>query len=222
VESTLTMETILLSILIMLIGYLIGSIPNGYLVIKLFKRQDITKIGSGRTGGTNAMRAGGVGLGFITAVLDILKGFFAVWIARWLMPQAVWPQVLAGIAAVFGHNWSIWLYLLTGRLNAGAGTGPNLGAAIVFWPPIGLIVIPIVLFCVFVIGYASVASIVGALAIVIILIWRSSSAGLPWQYIVYGIATLVMVVWALRPNIKRLVEGTERRVGIFANRPVNN
>jgi glycerol-3-phosphate acyltransferase PlsY len=214
------MGTIFLSILILLFGYLIGSIPNGYLVIKLFKRRDITKIGSGRTGGTNAMRAGGVGMGFITAVLDILKGYVAVGIARLLMPAAIWPQVLAGIAAVFGHNWSIWLRLLTGRLNAGAGTGPNLGAAMFFWHPLALIVIPIVLFCVFVIGYASVASIAAAVAIVVILVWRTSSANLPWEYIIYGIATLAMVIWALRPNIKRLIEGTERRVGIFAHHSV--
>jgi acyl phosphate:glycerol-3-phosphate acyltransferase len=216
------METILLSVLVTVVGYLIGSIPNGYLVIKLFKRQDITKIGSGRTGGTNAMRAGGVWMGFLTAVLDILKGYISVLIARLLLPASVWPQVMAGIAAVFGHNWSIWLHLLTGRLNAGAGTGPNLGAAMFFWHPVALIVIPVVLFCVFVIGYASVASMAAAVAIVIIVAWRTSSAGLPWQFIIYGIATLAMVVWALRPNIRRLVEGTERRVGIFAPRSAHN
>jgi len=212
------MVNILLSVVAVVVGYLLGSIPNGYLVIKLFKRADITKIGSGRTGGTNAMRAGGALLGLLTAVLDIMKGGLAVLFGRWLVPGSVWPEVLAGIAAVFGHNWSFWLVFITGRLNAGAGTGPNLGAAMAFWPPLGLIVIPLTLFCLFVIGYASVASIVAAVAIVAILVWRISAAGLAWQHIVYGIATLAMVLWALRPNLKRLAEGTERRVGIFARK----
>ncbi len=85
----------------------------GYLVIKLFKRQDITQVGSGSTGGTNAMRAGGIWMGLITGLCDLLKGFLAIWIARTWMPGSIWIQVLAGAAAVFGHNWSIWLYLIT-------------------------------------------------------------------------------------------------------------
>lgn len=212
------MESILISILVTLLGYLIGSIPMGYLVIKIFKRQDITLIGSGRTGGTNAMRAGGLWMGVLTGVLDFLKGFMAIWIARWIMPDTIWPQVMAGAAAVFGHNWSIWLYLVTKKLNAGAGTGPNLGAAIAFWPPLALVVIPIILFFVFIVGYASLASIAAAIAIMIILFLRAAYVGTPWQYGIYGICTAVIVIWALRPNIKRLFDGTERRVGIFAKK----
>jgi len=190
----------------------------GYLVIKIFKRQDITLIGSGRTGGTNAMRAGGLWMGVLTGVLDFLKGFMAIWIARWIMPDTIWPQVMAGAAAVFGHNWSIWLYLVTKKLNAGAGTGPNLGAAIAFWPPLALVVIPIILFFVFIVGYASLASIAAAIAIMIILFLRAAYVGTPWQYGIYGICTAAIVIWALRPNIKRLFDGTERRVGIFAKK----
>lgn len=212
------MESILISILVTLLGYLIGSIPMGYLVIKIFKRQDITLIGSGRTGGTNAMRAGGLWMGVLTGVLDFLKGFMAIWIARWIMPDTIWPQVMAGAAAVFGHNWSIWLYLVTKKLNAGAGTGPNLGAAIAFWPPLALVVIPIILFFVFIVGYASLASIAAAIAIMIILFLRAAYVGTPWQYGIYGICTAAIVIWALRPNIKRLFDGTERRVGIFAKK----
>jgi acyl phosphate:glycerol-3-phosphate acyltransferase len=211
-------ELIWTSLIILVLGYGIGSIPMGYLGIKIFKRQDITQIGSGRTGGTNAMRAGGVWLGALTGVLDFLKGFAAIYLARGLMPGAVWPQVLAGAAAVFGHNWSIWLYLITKRWNAGAGTGPNLGAAMAFWPPVALLVIPIILFFIFIVGYASLASIAAAVAIVIILFVRAVYVGTPWQYGFYGLLTLILVIWALRPNIKRLIQGTERRVGIFARK----
>ncbi len=211
-------KTILVSILLVITAYLLGSIPMGYLVIKLFKRQDITQVGSGRTGGTNAMRAGGIWLGLITGSGDLLKGFAAIWLARYWMHSSIWIQVLAGAAAVFGHNWSIWLYLITKRLDAGAGTGPNVGAAICFYPPVALIVVPVVLFFVFVVGYASVASIAAALVIVAVLFARAAYNGMPWQYVIYGLLTTILVVWALRPNIKRLIEGTERRVGLFAKK----
>jgi acyl phosphate:glycerol-3-phosphate acyltransferase len=214
-------EIILISIAITIIGYLIGSIPMGFLVIKIFKQQDITQIGSGRTGGTNAMRAGGIWMGLLTGVLDFLKGFMAIWVARWLMPGSIWPQVLAGAAAVFGHNWSIWLFLITKRLNAGAGTGPNVGAAMAIWPPLVLVVLPIILFFIFIVGYASLASIAAAVVIVVILFVRAAYGGTPWQYGIYGLLTLVIVIYALRPNIKRLIEGKERRVGFFSKKPVH-
>ncbi|MCZ7551352.1 MAG: hypothetical protein B6D39_11370 [Anaerolineae bacterium UTCFX2] len=212
------LETLLISGLIILIGYVIGSIPMGFIVIKLFKRQDITQVGSGRTGGTNAARAGGLWLGALTGLLDFLKGFAAIWIARIWLPDLIWPQVLAGAAAVFGHNWSIWLFLLTKRLNAGAGTGPNLGGAMAIWPPVILVVIPILLFFLFIVGYASLASIAAALIIVAVLVYRAVYIGMPWQYGIYGLLTMLIVIYALRPNIKRLIEGTERRVGLFAKK----
>lgn len=211
-------EEILLGAFLILIAYLIGSLPMGYIFLRIIKKQDITRIGSGRTGGTNAMRAGGIWLGFLTGLCDFLKGFAAVSLVGWLMPEAIWVQVLAGFAAVTGHNWSIWLYTWTHKLSAGAGTGPNVGAAMAFWSPVALIVIPIVLIFVFIVGYASLASIAAALAIVIVFVLRALTVGSPWEYIIYGILTTALVVWALRPNIKRLLQGTERRVGIFARK----
>ncbi len=212
------LEEVLLGVVLVLMAYLIGSLPMGYIFLKTLKKQDITRIGSGRTGGTNAMRAGGIWMGVLTGLFDFLKGFAAVWLARWLMPEATWVQVLAGFAAVTGHNWSLWLYLWARKLSAGAGTGPNVGAAMAFWSPAALIVIPIVLIFVFIVGYASLASIAAALTIVVIFVLRALTAGSPWEYTVYGILTTALVVWALRPNIKRLLEGTERRVGIFARK----
>jgi glycerol-3-phosphate acyltransferase PlsY len=199
-------------------GYLLGAVPMGYLTIKLFKRQDITKIGSGRTGGTNAMRAGGVWVGALTGLLDMLKGYLAVQIGFWLMPGQIWVHAFSGAAAVIGHNWSLWLHLLTGKLSAGAGTGPNVGAAMAFWPPVFLVAVPIVLLCVFIIGYASVASLAVAAALVLIFVLRAALLGAPWQYIVFSTLTAVAVTWALRPNIQRLARGQERRVGVFATK----
>jgi glycerol-3-phosphate acyltransferase PlsY len=76
------------------------------------------------------------------------------------------------------------------------------------------------LFFVFIVGYASLASIAAALVIVVILLYRAAYMGTPWQYVIYGLLTTVIVVYALRPNIKRLVEGTERRVGLFAKKSI--
>jgi acyl phosphate:glycerol-3-phosphate acyltransferase len=211
---------ILLGIILIAIAYMIGSLPMGYIFLRTFKKQDITQIGSGRTGGTNAMRAGGLWMGVLTGLCDFLKGFAAVTLVRYFMPESTWAQVLAGFAAVSGHNWSIWLYWWTHKLSAGAGTGPNVGAAMAFWPPAALIVIPIVIIFVFIVGYASLASIAAAVSIVLIFILRAATAHSPWEYTIYGILTTILVVWALRPNIKRLFQGTERRVGVFAHKKV--
>ena len=200
------------------IGYLIGALPMGYLYLLLFKRQDITQIGSGRTGGTNAMRAGGFGLGLLTGLSDIAKGYLAVALAYWLAPDNIWLQVLSGVAAVAGHNWSLWLYWWTGKLSAGAGTGPNVGAAMFFWPVLFWIEAPLVAFVVLVIGYASLASIAAAVGLILIFTLRYFQLGEPVELIYYGIMTSGLVMWALRSNIQRLLKGEERRVGVFARK----
>lgn len=205
-------------LVVLVLAYLTGALPMGYFFLWLFKNKDITQMGSGRTGGTNAMRAGGPWMGLLTSTFDLIKGYGGVMIARWLMPDSIWASVLAGFVTVLGHNWSIWLYLFSKKLSAGAGTGPNIGAAMAFWPWIGAITIPVVLFFVMIIGYASLASLSTALVVVITFAIRAIFAGQPWEYIVYGLMTSVLVTWALRPNIQRLVTGTERRVGILVKK----
>jgi glycerol-3-phosphate acyltransferase PlsY len=87
-----------------------------------------------------------------------------------------------------------------------------------FWPWIGAIAIPDVLFFVLVVGYASVASLSTALVVVITFAIRAAFFSQPWEYVIYGLMTSVLVIWALRPNIQRLINGTERRVGVFARK----
>jgi glycerol-3-phosphate acyltransferase PlsY len=207
-----------MAILVILAAYLLGSLPMGYFTVKLIARKDITQVGSGRTGGTNAMRAGGIPVGALTGLLDILKGFAAVALAKWVFPSAIWIQVLAGVAAVLGHNWSIILYLLSKKFSAGAGTGPNVGAAMAFWPGIVLFGVPMVIFFVFVVGYASLASLSVAVIVIVVFFFRYLTLNTPWQYAIYGIFTTILVTLALLPNIRRLLEGKERRVGIFAKK----
>lgn len=187
-------------------GYLLGAIPVGYLVIYAMKRQDIRGQGSGRTGGTNAMRAGGSWAGVLTGAGDILKGILAIWVARWLTGGAVWGDVLAAVAAVIGHNWSVYM-----GFKGGAGTGPNIGACIAIWPLSALWLIPLLPFGLNVIRYASVTSLVVAIVIPVSLAIRAALGAGTWLHVLYGVLAAVAVTWALRPNIKRIRNGTEPR-----------
>jgi glycerol-3-phosphate acyltransferase PlsY len=203
------------------IGYLIGSIPMGYLVVRLIKGQDIRTHGSGRTGGTNAFRAGGPIAGVLTAVGDACKGYVAVALARLVVGPEVLATtigtvaaVLAGLAAVIGHNWSVYL-----GFKGGAGTAPNIGAAIAFWPIAGLYLAPMVPLGLYLIGYASVTSLIIAAVVLITFVVRAALQADPnWWYVAYAVAAAAAVAWALRPNIKRLRQGTERVVGLRARK----
>src|SRR5512136_3382943 len=93
---------------ILIAAYLFGSIPFGLIVVKLMTGKDVRTVASGRTGGTNAMRAAGPWAGVLTAILDIFKAAATAWLAQWLTPN-VWIHMLAPIAAVIGHNHSIFL-----------------------------------------------------------------------------------------------------------------
>jgi glycerol-3-phosphate acyltransferase PlsY len=202
-----------------LIGYLIGSIPVGYVVIRLMKGEDIRTHGSGRTGGTNALRAGGLGAGTLTMFGDAAKGYTAVMLARLVMGQEALATnigavaaALAGLGAVVGHNWSVYL-----GFKGGAGTAPNIGASIALWPVSGLYLAPMVPLGLFLIGYASVTSLIIAGMVLVTFVVRAAVQADPnWWYAAYAVAAAAAVVWALRPNIKRLRQGTERMVGLRA------
>ncbi len=196
-------------LLVAVIAYLVGSIPVGYFVVRLIRGADIREMGSGRTGGTNAMRAGGLFAGFLTATGDTLKGFLAVIIARAIAGQTAAADVVAGLMAVVGHNWSIYM-----GFKGGAGTAPNIGASIAFWPLSGVYLVPMIPFGLYVVGYASVTSMIVAAMVIITFVVRAALGADPdWRYAIYSALAALAVVWALRPNIKRLREGTERRIG---------
>lgn len=202
-------------ILSLLGGYLIGSIPFGLMIVRLFTGQDLRTVGSGRTGGTNAMRAGGALAGILTALLDVLKAAGAVWLARRWTGNA-WAEVGAALTAILGHNYSVFM-----KFRGGAGGAPTVGGALAMWPPAVLIVVPFSVLVFHGVGYASVTTLVVALMVGAVFAVRTLSIGelaSPWAYAVYGPAAFAVVAWALRPNILRLLNGTERRVGWRARR----
>jgi glycerol-3-phosphate acyltransferase PlsY len=202
---------------ILLAAYIIGSVPFGLLIVKGLTGKDIRTVESGRTGGTNVYRAAGFGAGFFTAILDILKSAATVWLAREITPDA-WVHALAPVAAVIGHNHSIFLPERgpDGRLRfrGGAGGAAALGGTFGLWPPAVLIMLPIGILIWWGIGYASVTTLSVGLMTMAIFAVRATLGLAPWEYVLYGFLTELLMIWALRPNIKRLIAGTERRHGL--------
>jgi glycerol-3-phosphate acyltransferase PlsY len=212
----------LISIIVLIVSYLIGSIPFGLIIVRLKTGQDVRQVESGRTGGTNAMRAAGLWAGIFTALLDVLKAFSCVYLARLLLPGNYWLEVLAPVMAVVGHNYSIFLAEKDqkGRLHlrGGAGGAPALGGAAGLWFPILLFILPIGGFILFFIGYASLATISVPVICIFVFSFFAWRGMVPWEFVFYGIFTLIILAWALRPNFKRLLSGNERMIGYRAKR----
>ncbi|HNH27459.1 MAG TPA: glycerol-3-phosphate acyltransferase, partial [Anaerolineales bacterium] len=213
---------IVLAILAVVLAYVIGSVPVGLLIVKIVTGKDIREVESGRTGGTNAMRAAGFWAGFATAMLDIVKGAAGVWVARWLTPDLPVVHMIAPLAAILGHNHSIFLPERDEngriiRLRGGAGGAPSVGGAMGLYLPSILIVLPLGMLTFFSIGIASVTTMAVALYSTLAFAYYASQGIIPWAYVLYGVGAEILLVLALRPNIKRLFEGNERVVKYSLN-----
>jgi glycerol-3-phosphate acyltransferase PlsY len=203
-----------------IIGYIFGAIPFGWIFVKLTRGVDLREVKSGRTGGTNAMRAAGPIVGSLTAVSDVLKGAAAIWIARAVFGNLVpvawlpWAEITVGLFTIIGHNWSVFL-----GWQGGAGTGPNVGWASAIWWPMAPIALVVVLGVILATGMASLASLaMGAIIpIAFAILYFTGQLASP-AYLAGGVLTLLVVIWSLRPNIRRLLAGTERKVGPAAKR----
>lgn len=213
---------LLTSLGLLIASYLIGSIPFGLINVKVTTGKDIRTIESGRTGGTNAMRAAGVWVGLATAFLDIGKTYLTALLARWLMPQSYWLHALVPAAAILGHNYSIFLMERTTQgkihLRGGAGGAPCAGGSVGLWWPSIFFIIPVAALILYFAGYASVATLSVAFISIVIFAYRAWAGLGPWEYVLYGVISFGLLAWALRPNIKRLFEGTERIVGFRARK----
>ncbi|MGB8980663.1 MAG: glycerol-3-phosphate acyltransferase [Anaerolineales bacterium] len=212
---------ILIGIGVVIIGYILGSIPFGLLIVKIKTGKDIRTVESGRTGGTNAVRAAGFGAGLLTASLDVLKGAAAVWLAQALLPGNYLFHILAPLAAILGHNYSLFLISRTeaGRLRfyGGAGGAPALGGAMGLWFPMLPIVVTAGALVWFSLGIASVTTMVVGLGVIIVFAIRSWQGHMDPVHIWYGVIAELLLIWALRPNIKKLLAGNERVVKFSLN-----
>lgn len=212
---------ILIGIGAVIIGYILGSIPFGLIIVKLKTGKDIRKVESGRTGGTNAVRAAGFWAGLLTAILDILKGAVAVWIAQALSPQNHLIHVLAPVAAILGHNYSVFLIERDEkgklRFRGGAGGATALGGAMGVWWPMFPIVFTAGVLVWFTIGIASVTTMFVGLVVIIVFAIRAALGLQDPTDIWYGVIAEFLLLWALRPNIQKLLAGNERVIKYSLN-----
>lgn len=210
------------------IGYLLGAVPVGVLVCRLYG-VDIRTVGSGRTGGTNAWRAAGLKAAVPTVVGDAVKGAVAVWLIRslyWLIfPEPAVMEVadatqrltalqlaaaLAGGAAIIGHNWSVFI-----GFKGGAGGITSAATTMAISPLVGGMVALIGILLIWWSRIASIATFaVGASAFALFLILAMNQLT-PWPYVVYGVIALVAVMVALQPNREKLKTQQERVITIW-------
>ncbi len=203
-------------ILLLLASYLLGSIPSGYLAGRWWRGLDIRQQGSGSTGATNVLRVVGKGPALLVFLVDVLKGTAAVLLARLVLaPQLTgWPLdswvVAAGLAALAGHSWPLWLGWRGGKAVATA-LGMLLGLA---WP-VGLACFGIFLTVLSISRIVSLSSVLAAVALPLLMLgWFSQgSLGVRWPYLVLALLTSVLVIWRHRSNLQRLLAGTEPRLG---------
>lgn len=211
-------------VLMLVLAYLIGSIPFGMIIVRLTSGQDIRQSHSGRTGGTNAWRAAGFQAGLLTAMLDIAKGALTVVLAKQfpVFARNDWLLILVPLILIIGNNYSIFTLSRDrfGKLTIGGGAGGAvcLGGAMGLWWPSGLIILAFGIVIYYFVGYASVTTMSVALIAAIIFIIRAIEFGSPWEYVAFAFLAESLLMFALRPNIKRLVAGTERLHGYRAKK----
>lgn len=194
-------------------GYLIGAIPVGLLIARLVGDVDLRAIGSRRTGATNATRTLGARWGAVVLLLDIGKGLAAVLLAQLLFDDGggtagEWVAAAAGLAAVIGHNWSVFIGFVGGRGVATTG-----GGLLGLGPLALLAVVPLMLLIVWRTRYVSAASIAGALAAMLATGLLALASLGSWPAFVYAALAGSLVIVSHGDNIARLRSGTERRIG---------
>src|SRR5271165_5650457 len=208
----------LASLLIAAAAYLLGSIPTGYLLVRIFRKQDIRAVGSGNIGATNVLRSGGKGLGAATFLGDVLKGASAVYIGGLigllLAPDAQLRnmQALAALCAVLGHVFPAWL-----RFKGGKGVATGFGVFLVAAPWAALAAITVFIVVLLLTRYVSLASILGAASFPLFAFMLVQGERPPFFIAVQFVVALLIIV-KHHQNIRRLFAGTESRIGSSSSR----
>ena len=194
-------------------AYLFGSIPTGYLLVRIFRKQDIRTIGSGNIGATNVLRTGAKGLGAATFLLDMLKGCAAVWLGT-LMAALLLPtqpvrsvEALAALFAVLGHMFPVWL-----RFRGGKGVATGFGVFLVAAPLAALAAIIVFALVLAATRYVSLASVLGSASFPFFA-WYLVHGDKPAFFIAVQAAVASLIILKHHQNIRRLLSGTESRLG---------
>jgi glycerol-3-phosphate acyltransferase PlsY len=204
---------------VVIMGYLIGAIPIGYLLTRRKAKVDVTAYGSGKVGATNVLRTAGGRSAALVAGMDILKGVLAVLLAGLIVGKGylvvgnfgfgmLVAQVLAALAAVVGHNWSVFLGFRGGR-----GVATFFGGLIALCPIAAIVGGEIIVIGAGLTQYASLGSIAGVVGAYAILVPLTIMNGFPLEYLFYTLVGSVIIIVMHRDNISRLMKGKERRLG---------
>ena len=188
------------------LAYLLGSIPFGYILVKLFLHQDIRATGSGNIGATNVARSGAKGLGIATLLLDLGKAFVAVKIAQYLAPGNYDLAVVAAVAAILGHVFPVWL-----GFRGGKGVASALGVFLALTPISAACTFAIFLVIVLITRYVSLASIIGSATFPLFAFYF-----VPYRtpIVIAGFLFIpLLIIVKHHQNIRRLLAGTESRFG---------
>ena len=207
---------VLRTVVLMLIAYLLGSIPMGVVVARVSGGTDPRTVGSGRTGGTNALRALGRGRAAIVVTGDLLKGALPVLLARYVTGGDPLVEVLCGAAAVAGAIWSVFAGFRSGR-----GVGTGVGTMLVIQPVAVLLAAPVFIVVIVLTRYVSLGSLIGSAAmfpamLLVLLVVPDT----PLPYVIYTAVGAALIWLAHADNIDRLLHGTERKfdLGLLAGK----
>jgi acyl phosphate:glycerol-3-phosphate acyltransferase len=202
-----------LTIGLMAMGYLIGSLPMGVIVARLTGGTDPRMVGSGRTGGTNVLRAMGWGRAIVVGLLDLAKGAVPILVAR-AAEAPIEVQALAGVAAVLGSWKSVLL-----RFHGGRGVATGVGGMLAISPLIFVLAAPVFFVIIAVTRYVSLGSLLGTAFGAGMVVVFVIAGWLEPEWLIYVVPGLAIVWIAHRDNIERLLAGTERRFDPGSSRP---
>jgi len=194
-------------LIVAIIGYLLGSLPMGLIAGKLVRGVDIRDYGSGKTGFTNALRTIGLKAALLVLLGDVVKGVAPVLIARLLSDDA-YAQMVAGLAAIVGHDWPVFAGFRGGR-----GVTTFFGVLLGMNPLVVLALVPVGVGIAVVTRYMSVMSMLSAVLAAAVLIGLAAGGVLPAAYAVYANLGAALIVFLHRENIGRLLAGKEPKIG---------
>ena len=197
---------------VIILGYLIGAIPFGVIAGRLTRGIDVRDYGSGGMGMTNVLRTAGKKAGALVFAADLVKGAAAVGLAWAIFASApdmfAWGLMAGGAATVIGHNWPVYVGFRGGR-----GVSTGFGALLVISWQVALICCAIFVIVVALSRFVSLGSVLGALAMLLIMIPFVLLDLEPFAYLVFGLVVAPMIIYRHRGNIQRLLSGTERKIG---------
>ncbi|HEX4005777.1 MAG TPA: glycerol-3-phosphate 1-O-acyltransferase PlsY [Acidobacteriaceae bacterium] len=204
-------------------AYLLGSVPFGYLLMRVFRKEDIRQKGSGNIGATNVIRSGGKGLGAVTFLLDVLKGYCAVLLCELIVVRMdVAPSVrlnavaVAALAAILGHIYTVWL-----GFKGGKGVATAFGVFLALDPLAALAGLGVFVLVFALSRYVSLGSILSAIAFPLFALFIPHGPRTPWYSAVLVLVPLIVIA-KHHQNIARLLSGTEYRFGKTGGTPGTN